>query len=444
MPADDKFEDDLLYAISRTAEGFRTEQAPLLAGGVARGRRRWRRRSAAAVAAGASALALAGAGAFYLSGGSSGQGHGGDAGTVTVAAGSGSNGLPATGGGATVAAAASGPAGAVSAEEMVAALKALLPKGEATVDFSRGSAGGADRPSGVPGVGLVFDDGHGKSYLSLAVSKHTEEELARGGHDCPDAKLTGADSCTTSTLADGSELILLQGYEYPDRRADTKAWSATLVGKDGRLVELTEWNAAEEKGAPVSRPTPPLTPAQLGAVVSDKAWDKVVAALPAPQSRPATPAGPGKEYSKEDILGAVAKLLPAGLTETETGGQDGYANFVLNDGKGKSMVEINVQDWSRDLDSFKKGDGKAQTIEQIYQGGKNRTADGTMYAISTDKDKNGADRWTVDALRPDGLRVVMAAYNGPSPVRPATRAKPVLTVEQIQAIVTDPVWKLKR
>ncbi|MER6303422.1 hypothetical protein ABT247_28205, partial [Kitasatospora sp. NPDC001539] len=84
MSDPDEFEHDLLYALTRTGEGFRPEQADqaeLVAGGYRRGRRRWRRRSTAAVVGGAAALALVSTGAVYLAGSGSPSG-----GTAAVAA----------------------------------------------------------------------------------------------------------------------------------------------------------------------------------------------------------------------------------------------------------------------------------------------------------------------------------------------------------------------
>ena len=89
---------------------------------------------------------------------------------------------------------------------------------------------------------------------------------ARGQTECADKNLHAYDACRTEQLPDGSRLLLHQGYEYPDRRADTKVWRAVLVTAQGFLVDASEWNAAADKGASVSRTDPPLTIAQL------KAW----------------------------------------------------------------------------------------------------------------------------------------------------------------------------
>ncbi|WP_371481475.1 hypothetical protein [Kitasatospora sp. NBC_00315] len=420
MPADDTFEDDLLYAISRTGDAFQAPQAPLLAGGLQRGRRRWRRRSAVAIAGGATALALIGTGGVYLAG------LGGPA-APAAPAGSGASGRgdASTGPTVTPSAAASAPVAPVtpvSGDEMVALLKALLPKGGTSVLDSRGTDG---KPSGAAGADVVFDDGRGQAQIGVSVQRRSPEQLRREDDKCPDQKFVPYDGCTSSTLPDGSTLTVLQGYEYPDRRADTKDWTATLVRPDGGVVSVNEWNAPAEKGRPVSRPNPPLTVAQLTALVTDRSWDKVVAGIVV-TAEPPTPVLV-KEYTAEEILSITAGLLPAGLTETETDGQDGYANFVVNDGRGKSMVELNVQDWSGQ-----------HGLDQHFAGVQ-PLPDGTRVVT-----QHQGGMWTVDTLRKDGLRVVISAYNREGPNKPATRSTPALTDAQLQAVATSALWQLKK
>ncbi len=449
MPEDDKFEDDLLFAISRTGDAFETRQAPLLAGGLQRGRRRWRRRSAVAIAGGATALALVGTGGVYLAGLGGTAGAPAVVGAAGAGAGSGSaSGAPATAGAtaeATAGATASPSAGQgpqVSADEVLATFKALLPKGESTKALASGTEVTGNKPgaTGSAGATVVFDDGKGKSAVGITITRRAPGDSSQSNLTCPDKKLTRFDACTTSTLADGSALIVHQGYEYPDGRADTKWWYAELLGKDGRDITLTEWNSPQEKGSPVSRPTPPLDPAQLTAVVTDRSWDKVVAALPVPKAP--TPRDTSKEYSQEEILAITATLLPAGLTESETDGQPGYANFVVTDAKGKSMVQLNVQDWTRDVKDHQDGTTEhGDTVAQLYSGAQT-LPDGTKVVVR--KENGNPAMWTVDTLHPDGLRVVISAFNSGAQNKAATRTTPALTDAQLQAIAASPLWKLKK
>ncbi|MFF7459163.1 hypothetical protein [Kitasatospora sp. NPDC008115] len=425
MSAPDSFEDDLLHAMTRAGDGFRP-QGPegLAAGGLARGRRRWRRRSAAAVVGGAAALALVGTGAVYLTDRSPAASGVAPAGGGAATASSASL-TPGSSPTASPTPAASPGVPAVSGDEVLAAFRALLPQGQVSGADGGGTGGGMGE---MAGARLVLDDGKGKAWITISFARTAEDDPRRADSDCPDRKIIRYDACTSTPLPDGGALTLFQGYEYPDGRADTKWWSARLTGKDGRLIELSEWNSEAQKGKPVSRPTPPLTPEQLTAVVTDKSWDRVIAALPEPA--PPTPSGRSTPYTGQEILETAGKLLPAGLKPTEADGSEGYANFVVNDGKGRSMVELNVEDWSRNPDAG-----------GLHAGGET-LPDGTKVVVR--KVPGNPARWVVDALRPDGMRVAVGAYNSGGPNDATSRTAPALTVDQMKMIATSPRWKLKK
>ncbi|MFI6158084.1 hypothetical protein ACIBCA_35970 [Kitasatospora sp. NPDC051170] len=428
MSDSEKFEDDLIVAMSRTGEGFepgRTDRAGLVAGGYERGRRRWRRRSATAVVGGAAAMALVGGGAFYLTGTQAKS-----EGTVAAAspAASAASGItPASA--PSTAAAKTTP---VSGDEVLAAFKALLPAGQSTDTHGSGTEPPAGKPDavGFAGAQLVFDDGQGKAAMGISITRLAENDPNRSQNTCPDRKLVPYDACATTTTADGGTLTVLQGYEYPDRHVSTKWWSAKLIGRDGRQIELSEWNSPAEKDAPDSRPNPPLSPEQLKAIVTDKSWDKVVASIPEP--KPIKVRDTSKEYTAKEILAVTAGLLPAGLQETETSAEGlGYANFVVDDGRGKSLVQLNVQDRSNSKD-----------VNGELFGGVEAGPDGVKVVIR--KEGGNPGMWTVDTLHPDGLRVVISSFNSGTQKTPATRPAPVLTDDQMKAIAASPLWKLKK
>lgn len=331
MSEPDKFEEDLLYALTRTGEGFRTEEAGLVVGGYRRGRGRWRRRSTAAVVGGAAALALVGTGAVYLAGAPAGRGAVAASVPLTPAG---------TGTGpAARASAGSAPASAsvVTGDEVLAAFRALLPQGETREAVGRGTDDPALKGS-FAGADLVFDDGHGPAAVSISIQKHRKGQTQ--ARTCPDPKLNRIDSCTVTTLADGSSLYLSQGYEYPDHRADTKEWMAVLTGPDGREILVDEWSAPREKGAPDSRPNPPLTPEQLKAIVTDRSWDRIVAAVQYDGVDHAS-ADPG--LSLDDRRAILARLLPAGVTVTGIEGNEVTADVRLAGGGTAGSLFLRVQ-----------------------------------------------------------------------------------------------------
>ncbi|MGW5274329.1 hypothetical protein ACWEQP_17410 [Streptomyces sp. NPDC004044] len=240
----DAFEGGLGDALRRTGEDFSVEGRPLVAGGIVRGRRGLRRRRVAAVTGSVAALAVVGFGASYTTGAFGdglGQGRAGVAAQPNVQA----------TGPSTKSSPGKGPQ--LSAQQVIERLEGLLPEGKVSGQTGRGTA---DRFG--PSAHLVFDDGKGKAAIGVSVGAidpdgtQAEQQL-----ECPDKTFVPYDSCRNETLADGSRLMVLRGYEYPDKRVDMKWWHAYLVTPDGYTVDASEWNAPAEKDADVSRAEPP-------------------------------------------------------------------------------------------------------------------------------------------------------------------------------------------
>jgi hypothetical protein len=258
-PADSAEDFAFATALRRAADGLPpADGAALVSGGYARGRR-LRRNRAAVVTAGVAVLAFAGAGGVLATTAS----HGAGPQESGVAA------APSRAATATHTQPAATPARArpVSARQMENLLISLLPHGTISGRVGRGT----DDPL-PPYAHLVFDDGHGASAVEVIVEKD-----GAAAPDCAGARAAG-DWCSR-THVHGGTLTLLKTYEYPDHRADTKEWLAEFQTKDGAFVTVSEWNAAAEKGAPVSRPEPPLSVARLGAIATSGTWDRVIGAL---------------------------------------------------------------------------------------------------------------------------------------------------------------------
>ncbi|MFE4855725.1 hypothetical protein [Streptomyces sp. NPDC056670] len=407
------FEDRLGEAMHHTGDSFELDgRRDLVESGLVRGRRRLARRRTAAVTGSVLALATVGLGGAYASGLVGGEdGHGG--------------------GGASVAAPthpAQAVAGKVGGARMVELLKSLLPKGD--VSEEQGSGPGDPAPSERPGAAaptasVVFDDGKGAGAIALSVSRADPAAESSGQQvACPAKAFVDFDACTAEKLGDGSRLMLFQGYEYPDRREPTKRWRAVLLTPKGALVDVSEWNAPSEKGAATTRDTPPLGLAQLKALATSPQWLAVADGLgEAPkQGRPA------------DTGGAIEKqliaLFPAGrgLKVVDRGNQDGFAFAVVDDGKGSSLVQINVQSRMSDV---------------TPQGELSTLPDGTRIGLDKqpgEKGGAGVVTWTADTVRPDGFRVVVSAFNTGNQSKPATRAEPALTLDELRTIALDPHW----
>ncbi|WP_404958019.1 hypothetical protein [Streptomyces sp. 147326] len=416
------FEDDLGVALRRAGDGFTADRDALVDAGERRGRRLVaRRRQAAAAGGSVLALALIATAGAYAGGLLDGTGG---AGTVHAAA-------PPT----TPAGDDKGPlagSGVVTAEQMIANLRALLPGGQLTEPAGRGS------DDQVPLASGVYDDGKGRAAVSIGLSRvDPDGSHARATTECGDKNLQEYDYCRTEQLADGSRLLVFKGYEYPDRREDTKVWRAVLATPQGFLVELSEWNAPAEKGAPVSRSNPPLTTDQLKTVVTSALWQPALNDLPAPEPDPEPSARPGSSAALRDreAAGALEDLV-AGMgikiPVLSKGGEGGHGYIVFDDGKGKSLVSLSVS--------------RSEGVSGFPGLNQPPLPDGTLVNVGqgpAEKGK-GVIEWKVDTLRTDGLRVVVAAYNTANQSGTATRDQPALTLDQLKEIALAPGWNRTR
>ncbi|GAV41808.1 hypothetical protein [Streptomyces acidiscabies] len=391
MPEYDPFERHLAETLRETGDTFTTDRTELVEGGARRGRtRRLRQRFAVIGGSVAGVAALGVGGALLTSPGDTPQ----DVGTGTTAA--------------------STPASNPASPDITEILKKLLPKGTFTVGQNSGST-----------VSGVFDDGKGAAALSLSVGPAS----SRGTDGCPDPVLVPNDACTTQRLADGSQVTVFQGYEYPDRREETKVWYADLTTPDGTHVNVTEWNSPAEKGEKITRPNPPLSPAQLTKLVSSAELRALTAG-----STPGTPA-PSTPPAQTGTVGkTLTSLLPKHLkVVTKSPDNDPeFAYVVVDDGKGKSYVQINVQP------------NMADVKDDLFGSGAETLPDGTLVATHQgpgEKGGSGVVMWTVDTLRTDGFRVVISAFNAATQQTPATRTTPALSIKELRTIALSPKWR---
>ncbi|MFF0791004.1 hypothetical protein [Streptomyces spiralis] len=425
MPAElhdehhDPFDERFADALRDTGTTFAADQQELAAAGQARGRR-LRARRRAAVAGGVAAVALIGVGGALVLPGV--RGDGGRQRSVAGGRSSGQADSAASG------AAASGSAGSgasgVSGDELLRTFEKLLPKGKLSDTTGRGTA---DNPF----VQGVYDDGRGKAAiaLSLGLVPAGSEEAAQTT-ECPDRVFIAYDSCTSTKLSDGSALMILKGYEYPNKRSGTKLWRAELVTPTGAHVSAQEWNAAAEKDSPVTRAEPPLPAEQLKQLVAAPEWRAAAGAIPVD---PRMTAAPSATPHHGSIPATLARLMPNGVKVVSRSRSDDYefGYVVVDDGRGRSLVQINVQPDMRDVEG------------ELFGAGTRTLPDGTkVVRRKQDGEKGiaGIVMWTVDTIRPDGRRVVVSAFNSGAQNTPATRQAPALTMRQLEAVATDPKW----
>jgi hypothetical protein len=321
-----------------------------------------------------------------------------------------------------------------SGQDMLAALRALLPEGNAS------EAAGQDpetlnpraaRPSPPPSTaGLTFDDGHGAAKITVALYRFAVP-VSPALSQCRDTAYHPYSQCTSKTLSDGTLLVLDKSPASEAAPSGVQRWTALLTSQDGEQVVVDEVNARDDKDTTVSRPAPPLPLEQLTAIATSTTWKPFLAALPAPPT--SAPTQQTRQATAEQITGILTTLLPAGLRTADQGGSDGFGHLTVDDGHGKSLVVVNVQQWKSDdpaaLHIFKDADtlpgGTRIRIEQA----------------PASRGGEGAIAWTVDTFHADGLRVLVSAVNAQAYVVPATRANPALTIPQLKQIALDNRWK---
>ncbi|MBT2466598.1 hypothetical protein J7E97_01635 [Streptomyces sp. ISL-66] len=425
------FEDELGEALRRVGDGFTADGRDLVGAGERRGRRLVARRRAAVVGGSALALAVIGTAGAYTGGLFGSDGSGGPSNVATAptpnsptASAPSAPGNPKSGEGRDEAAKNRVGSGAVTADQLVGVLKQLLPGGTVTETTARGTA----ELTG-PMVSGVFDDGKGKSFIGVGLSRvDPNGETAAQMVQCPSRTFLDYDSCTSEKLSDGSTLKLFQGYEYPDRREDTKNWRATMVTPQGYLVDAQEFNAPAEKGKPTTRSTPPLTLAQLKTFTTSPLWLPALTDLPAAPAEPVTPRTPGPKAADamEQLLSGYG--IPV-VSKEDFDAELGY--LVLDDGKGQSLASLQIQPDSKNRPGM---------WNELFVGAQT-LPDGTKIVTHQRRGESaGADWWSVEVLRKNGTRVIVSAYNTKTLKGAPTRPDPALTMERLKEIATSPKW----
>ncbi|MFI6941224.1 hypothetical protein ACIBI4_18255 [Streptomyces sp. NPDC050418] len=443
------YEDELGEALRRAGEGFSTDQTVLIEAGHARGRRMARRRRAAVFGGAVTVVALGVTSAVVLPamGGERGESAAPVASTKGPMDGAATESPKAREGGAAA-------GGHVSREELIATLKSLLPAGK----FSEENGLGTDDEAAGPYAAVAFDDGKGKAAVQIAFTRLGPSELAHAKvmTTCPDRQRVPYDFCEVSTEADGSRLMVHRGYKHGSDKGGTKFWQVVYARPDGRVIDAGEFNSRAEAGSPVTRAEPPLSTRQLTAVVRSAKWDPVFEApldeRPKNPGAATTPAAGGsseedssKEGSGKDeapdsdapptaesqaVRSTLIALLPKGLKVIGQGGEGEYAYVVVDDGKGASLVQINVQPGMDDVRGELFAGAEELPGGVLYKG---RESGG-------DKGVEGSVMWTADTIRMDGLRVVVSAFNAGRQSDAPSRAKPALSQEQLKSLATDKKW----
>ncbi|MGR6971051.1 hypothetical protein ACU639_15885 [Streptomyces cynarae] len=421
MSPNEDFEERLTRAMSRATSEFPPHSADLVRRSIARGRRMRLIRATQVAAAAAFAVVVAGGTLM-----------------VTDAFGSGGGGAPEQlrpGGPVHPTEQSPSPApSSISAEEMVRILKSLLPPGGTVSAASgRGSDGGG--PVVWPTAKLTYSTANGSSGIDIAVARldaGAADGQGQGG--CLPVEVRPYDKCTTQKLPDGAVLNTTESFTYPSSDTGQKRWYVVLTTRDGAQLTVQEFGGGGEKGS-ASGVDPLLSIAQLTSIVRSPAWDRAIAALPAPEEAPsATPSTAGKRVPGARLTEVLKSHLPRGGTVSDVNADDALVQLVYDDGHGKNMVQVDVQyDQTKDLAGLMgcadvSGECEATTL-----------ADGTKVKKVKGRSEKGGSAvvWLVDTLRQDGRRVAVREVNSYAESTPVTRPQPALSMEQLLAIALD-------
>lgn len=251
--------------------------------------------------------------------------------------------------------------------------------------------------------------------------------------DCPDPAYHPYSRCRQHAAGPGESLILNLAPLRDARPSGAQRWTAVLTKPDGSQVVISEFNSLAEAAYEISRPAPVLVVDQLLQMATSPEWARVLQSVPGPRNVH-TPQRTPTLASAAQLTRTLGTLLPTGLRKADPGGSDGFGHLTVEDGNGRSLVGVNVQRWSaRDRENAGK----------VF-GGASKLPDGTLVKIrraAPVQGGRGTVEWSVDTLRPDGLRVQALALNARAYVVPSDRAEPALGIPVLEQVALAPQWQ---
>ncbi|MGW4165228.1 hypothetical protein [Streptomyces sp. NPDC004788] len=306
-------------------------------------------------------------------------------------------------------------------------LRTLLPSGGGSIVPEADA--GANEPF-APAI-LTYRDGGGLGQVSASVGRFPLP-LPPQLSQCPDLSEHPFSHCTLTHLHDGTTLILDKSPADETKPSAGRRWTVVRTDRDGSVVTVSESNTPNARNASPSRPTPPLSVRQLTDIAVSAAWQPVLAALPAPpRGSTSTPSFQSLPASK--ITDVISRTLPGHLQTADSGGAPGYGHLTVDDGQGKCLVAVTVQQWKPD----------DEALTKLFQGATTEP-DGVRVKLARshpEKGGEGAVRWSVDIWRPDGLRVAVNELNARAYRLPRTRAEPALGLDQLKKIALSGAWR---
>ncbi|GLW56939.1 hypothetical protein [Kitasatospora phosalacinea] len=312
-------------------------------------------------------------------------------------------------------------------------LTRLLPKGTLQ-PMDRAWTGGRDPHE--MGSMLVFDDGAGASMLQIQV-QYTGDPVDRV--TCVDGFDVPSEGCERTVQPDGSVLVVdrLRSVSVPGLRE----WHGIWAAPDGRQVRLTEYNG--RASTPV-RDAPPLTEAQLAALVTSPLWTEAFAALTPVADAPdaGAPADARPSLSAEGsaaLLDKLTPLLPAG-TAVDVRDPAHTRLGLTADGRHSSLMVTYEPPSQRGLDELA---ALPQTLPTPLEVREPLPGGGTVVVNAFGNGKTATDvllHWVVTVHYPDGAVLLLDEWNGEQ-FHAAAPGTPALDLAALKAVALSPSWR---
>lgn len=411
--ADREFAALLPGALRGAAEAFPPVGVDLAGRGWTRGRRLRRNRNLRAGAAAAAVVALIGGGAYALGG----VGGLGDDPPVSVA----------SQGSAVPSSTPDGP-GPMTADQLVATLKGVLPSGgTATAGIGRGTQQDPTAYYAGGWAELLYGNADGASLVRVSLTK------AFGLRSCGPEQVEPGMSCEATPLPGGTLITMRRAVPGPAARNGAGQVRAEFVRPDGSSVVVS---AVAVGQSPDGKSAPKLVVSaeQVAAMAQDPVWQSAAAYV-----AQSTSAADPRTASLAADAGAMLKLLrsrlPQTLTTTEEYRQPGYVALQLDDGKGGSFLGVNVREGQF-------GGPALTCASHAISCTSSMRPDGTrLNVMEVPNDKAGTCRvWLTEAQRADGMVVSVRLVGSSAEALAPTRLSPILTPEQLRELAADPAW----
>ncbi|WP_369141945.1 hypothetical protein [Streptomyces sp. R44] len=278
---------------------------------------------------------------------------------------------------------------------------------------------------------LSYADADGIGQVSASVGRFPLP-LPPQLSQCPDLSEHPFSHCTLTHLEDGATLILDESPADETRPSVGRRWTAVRTDRDGGMVAVAASNTRGDRNPTPSRPTPPLSVRQLTDIAVSTAWKPVLAAVPAPP-RGSTSMPSFQYLPAAEVTDVISQNLPGHLRTADRGGAPGYGHLTVDDGRGKCLVAVTVQQWEPD----------DEALTRVFRGAITE-ADGVRVKVTRghpDKGGDGAVLWSVDIWRPDGLRVAVNELNTRAYRLPGTRREPALGIDELKKIALSDAWR---